>query len=184
MSTSNVRKIDVLEQFQSTLLKLANNWDLATQDIRMAVHRTQEHFKEERPAYWRHQIQLAERALTEAKDNLSRLRATVRPGDAPPATEAAQRVIKAEYRMRVCQDKERLARSWALEIEQRCEDLLGPLMHMTEHCQSYLPEAARELSVMVDLLHQYSDTRPASASQPVPPNTTGASDASGDAPIV
>ncbi len=163
MSTSNVRDIECLDSFKTGLIRLAADWDSATQEIRMSVHRIEEYFKQERPAYWRRQTQLAERYLTEAKDNLSRKRAATRPGDSAPATEAAQRVIRAERRLRVCQEKERVAKAWSIEMSQQCEELLGPLADMSEHCQTLLPEAARELGGLVEKLRLYAELGNASS---------------------
>ncbi len=161
MSTSNVRDIECLAEFRLALINLASNWNNSAQEIRTAVHRIDAYFQSERPAYWRHQTQLAERALSEAKDNLSRLRSQIRPGQAPPATEAAQRVIVLERRLRMCQEKERLAKTWSIEMSQQCDQLLGPLADVTEHCQTHIPEAARELGVLVDRLRAYAETRTA-----------------------
>ncbi len=160
MSTSNVRDIECLAKFRLGIVNLAADWNNVVQDVRAAVHRIDEHFRSERPAYWRHQTELAERSLTEAKDNLSRLRAEIRPGDAPPATEATQRVNKIERRLRLCQEKQRLAKAWSIEMSQQCDQLLGPLADMTDQCQTRLPEAARELGEIVDKLRQYAELDP------------------------
>jgi hypothetical protein len=157
VSTSNVRSIECLASFKTGLVKLASDWDSATQEIRAATHRINNYFQDERPAYWRQETQLAERRLSEARDVLSRLTAEIRPGDAAPATEAKQRVAKAKRRLQLCQEKERVAKAWAIKISQHCDELLGPLADMTEHCQTLLPEAARELGAIVDKLLAYAE---------------------------
>ena len=89
----------------------------------MMVHRAEAYFSHDRPAYWRRQTRLAERELTEAKDNLAQKRATIRPADRPAATEAAKRVKTAEQRSRECEAKQRQAKALAIEISQKCDDL-------------------------------------------------------------
>lgn len=162
MSTSNVRSIESLEELRVAMFDLASQWDGACGEVRQVIHRVLEHFREERPAYWRHQTRLAERELAEAKDNLSRMRAEIRPGDAPPATEAAQRVILAERRLRLCEEKMRLAKKWSIDISGRCDELLGPLANVAEQCQTSLPGAAVDLGRLIDQLRLYAD-------QPAPP---------------
>lgn len=156
MSTSNVRSIDALDEFRGGLLKLADGWERSTQELRLIVQRVQTHFCQDRPQYWRRQIQLAERSLTEAKDRLSLKQSVVRAGDRVPATEEKQQVQRSERRLRECQQKERLSRSLAIEITQHCDKLLGPLADISEHCESHLPTAATELAALITHLRDYA----------------------------
>jgi hypothetical protein len=157
VSTSNVRNIESLEAFHAGLVRLADDWDKTLQEIRMLVHRADTYFSSDRPAYWRRQTRLAERELTEAKDNLAQKRAAIRPGDRPAATEAAKRVRLAEQCLRECQAKQRKAKAWAIEISKQCDDLLGPLADVVEHCEVLLPSAAGELRVLIDQLRLYAE---------------------------
>jgi hypothetical protein len=127
------------------------------QELRMMVQRAESYFANDRPAYWRQQTTLAERDLNEAKENLARKLAVARPGDRPAATEARQRVRKAQARLDQCQAKQREARKWALEIAQQCDGVLGPLADVVEHCEVLLPAAARELQTLIDQLRRYAD---------------------------
>lgn len=157
MSTSNVRNIESLEAFHAGLVTLSGDWGKTLQEVRMMVHRAESYFAQDRPAYWRRQTQLAERELTEAKDNLSQKRAAIRPGDRPPATEAAKRVNLAEQRLRDCQAKQRAAKTWSIEISQQCDELLGPLADVVEHCEVLLPAAADELRSLIEHLRIYAE---------------------------
>ena len=157
MSTSNVRNIESLAAFHGGLNRLAGDWDKVLQEIRMMVHRTEDYFTHTRPAYWRDQTRLAERELNEAKENLSQKRASARSEDRPPATEAVQRVSKAERRLRLCQSKQRDAKAWAIEITQQCDEVLGPLADVAEHCDSLLPRAAQELASLIEQLRIYAE---------------------------
>ena len=92
MSTSNVRNIESLEAFHGGLIRLSSDWQKSLEEVRMLVHRAEQHFATDLPAYWRHQVQTAERELNEARENLAQKRAAIRPGDRPAATEATRRV--------------------------------------------------------------------------------------------
>ena len=131
----------------------------------MMVQRAEVYFAHERPAYWRTQIQQAERELAEAKENLSQKRATVRAGDRPAATEAAQRVKKAEQRLRACEAKLREAKKWAIEMSKQCDQVLGPLAEVVEHCEVLLPTAARQLRTLIDQLRVYAEQAKADGAQ-------------------
>lgn len=122
----------------------------------MLVQRAEEHFADVRPAYWRHQGQLAERELTEAKNYLSVKRASIRPEDRPAASEAFKRVRVAEARARLCEAKKRDAKKWSLEIGRQCDNLLGPLADLAQHCDVVLPTAAKELRGLIEQLKLYA----------------------------
>jgi len=123
----------------------------------MLVQRADAHFSEDRPRYWKQQTHIAERELNEAKDNLAQKRAAARPGDRPPATEASRRVQKMEGRLRDCQLKQKQAKAWSIEISHQCDQLLGPLADVAEHCELLLPAAANELRKMITELEKYAE---------------------------
>ena len=123
----------------------------------MLVQRAETHFSEDRPRYWKHQTQLAERALNEAKDNLAQKRAATRPADRPAATEASRQVQKMERRLRDGELKQKQAKAWSIEISHQCDQLLGPLADVVEHCELLLPAAANELRQMITELEKYTE---------------------------
>ncbi|QDT12532.1 hypothetical protein [Planctomycetes bacterium K23_9] len=157
MSESNVRDIESLAAFHAGLLKLSDNWDAVLQELRMAIHRADQYFADDRPRYWRRQIELAERELNEAKDNLSQKRAAVRASDRPAATEAVNRVNQAKRRLDLCREKSRLAKAIAVEISHECDVVLGPLADVSEHCDVLLPKAAGELKTLIEHLRRYAE---------------------------
>ncbi len=157
MANSNVRSIESLEAFHAGLTRLASDWGKSVQEIRMLVQRAASHFSEDRPRYWKQQTQLAERALNEAKDNLAQKRAAARPSDRPAATEAPRNVQKMELRLRHCELKQKQAKAWSIEISNQCEQLLGPLADVAEHCELLLPAAANELRRMITELEKYAE---------------------------
>ncbi len=155
--TSDVRSIDSLRELQAGLLALAERWDGSLQQIKFTIHRVEEHFRVAMPGYWAKQLRLAEQKLTEALDNLSRLRGTAGPDNAPAATEAKQRVNHCRRRLSLCEAKLRAARGIAAQIDQVSDDLLGPLAQGFQHVQVTLPGAARELAQLIALLDEYHD---------------------------
>ena len=157
MSASNVRNIDSLEVFHGQLVRLSSDWEKTLQEMRALIHRAEDHFDRQRPAYWRRQLQLAERELTEARDALSIKQSAARPQDRPAASEAAKRVQIAQQRARDCEAKVRLAKSVSIEIGQACDAVLGPLADVTEHCEVVLPEAARQLRTLIQQLRTYAE---------------------------
>ena len=170
MSSSNVRSIDSLAAFHGGLTKLSTDWDNVLQELRLHIQRIDSHFTQQRPAYWRHQVRVAQRELGEAREALSQKRAAVRPGDRPPATEAGKRVAVAQRRLRYCQQKEKISHGVATRIAQQCDAILGPLAEVTEHCEVGLPRAATELATLIQQLRAYTDQSAPPAARPSSPD--------------
>jgi hypothetical protein len=164
MSTSDVRSIDSLGQLRQTLLSLSSDWVDCLHQIKYAARRIEERFSMEIPGHWKHQVELAERSLTESLDNLSRYQ-TATSGVSAGDSEARLRVSKARRRLAFCQDKQRRARQLALTVQRACQDLAGPVAEVTMHSDVSLPAAAAELARMIDHLSRYAEIR----SEPLPP---------------
>jgi hypothetical protein len=157
LSASNVRSIESLESFHAGMMRLSSEWQKTVEEIRMLVQRAEDHFTNTRPSYWREQERIADRELAEAKNSLSIKRASVRPQDRPAASEATKRVRVAEARKRFCEDKKREAKKYSLEISRQCDNLLGPLADLAQHCDVALPVAAKELRGLIAQLKLYAD---------------------------
>lgn len=158
MSTSDVRSIESLQRLKAALLELSDDWNGTFQEVRVVIHRADEYFTSIVPTYWREQSRLADRELTEAKDELQRKQSAARAQDRPSALEAQKRVRRAKQRLDLCHQKRSLAKSVAIEMSQQCDELLGPLADMMEHSDNYLPAAAQHLGQLIDTLLKYADS--------------------------
>ncbi|MGB7329264.1 MAG: hypothetical protein WBD31_30565 [Rubripirellula sp.] len=157
MASSNVRSIESLQHFHDGLVRLSGDWDDTLQEVRMMVHRAEEYFSQDRPKYWRHQTELASRQLNESKDSLAMKRSAARAEDRPAATEAFARVQQCERRVRFCEAKVREAKAWSIQISQVCNEVLGPLADVAQHCEVGLPTAATELRGLIEQLKAYAE---------------------------
>jgi hypothetical protein len=157
VTQSDVRDLDSLDALRQAVERLADRMCLSSQSIHATLNRVDEHFSVNQVTYWRDQTRVAERELTSAQDQLSRKRSTVRPGDRVPATEEAKNVARWKNRLRLCQEKERLARRISIEIQQVCEKTRGPSAALTELGEVALPTAANRLLSLIDRLRAYQD---------------------------
>ena len=62
-----------------------------------------------------------------------------------------------ERRVRACEEKVRLSKSVAIKIGRECDQILGPLAEVAEHCDVVLPAAARELRTLIEQLREYAE---------------------------
>ncbi|MCO8123894.1 hypothetical protein NHH03_19265 [Stieleria sp. TO1_6] len=181
MSTSDVRNIDSLQRLRAGILTTADSWDKTLQEVRVVIHRAEEYYGDTVPSYWRQQAELADQELTAAQDHLHQKQSTASNSDSIVATDARKRVQRAKDRLRLCQEKKRLAKSLSIEIKHQCDEMLGPLADLTEHSNNLLPAAAIDLAALVDSLHRYAESagiapRPQDTPSPRPPSPTETND--------
>ena len=157
MNTSNVTNIDSIENFHRGLVKFSDELQVITEEIKLAVMKGEQAFGHDYPSYWRRQLQIAERSLSEARDQLAAKTSSVRNEDQPTASEEKKRVRRAEARLDLCNAKIRRAKHWAHQISRDCDQLLGPLSDVTNHCDSTLQQAAVDLRQLIDHLRAYTD---------------------------
>lgn len=172
MSTSDVRSIDSLVRLRHQLISLADDWTDCLHQIKYAARRIEERFTVELPGYWKHQVGLAERSLSQSLDNLSRLQSTS-SGPTPAATEAQMRVAHARRRLSLCQAKEKRSRQLALAVEQACQDISGPVAEVSMHSEVNLPAAAEELGRMIEHLSRYAELQVQPPAVPGPAKLRG-----------
>jgi len=157
MSASNVTNIEALETLHRGLLEFTEEVRNTLEELKSFTHKTDEAFSHQYPAYWRQQIISAEQKLNEAKDQLAAKTGAARPEDPPPATEERKRVRIAEQRLHLCQEKLQRTREWSLKISTECDQLLGPLSDVLDHCDSLLPQASGELRNLISQLRAYAE---------------------------
>jgi len=172
MSTSDVRSIDSLIRLRQTLISLSGDWADCLHQIKYAARRIAERFSVEMPAYWKHQVAIAERSL----DNLSRLQSTS-AGVSLRAAEARMRVAKVRRRLALCQQKEKRARQLALAVGQACEELNGPVAEVAMHAEVNLPAAAAELARLIDHLSRYAEIQSSPSDSPTATSSPQVTDA-------
>lgn len=176
MSTSDVRNIESLELLRSGILNLGDNWEKTLQEIRLAVHRADQYYSDTVPRYWRRQVELAEREMTQALDQLQQKQSAARASDRVSALEAQKRVATAKARLKLCREKQATAKRLKIEIGRLCDQMLGPLADMTEHSDNLLPAAASDLGHLLARLHEYTDASQLSSLPDAPLPDTSSSD--------
>ncbi|MCM2369556.1 hypothetical protein [Aporhodopirellula aestuarii] len=160
MSEADVHSIESLEDLHRAVVHLSEKLMLQGYQLRSIVTNAERHFSQECPSYWRGQLRRAEQHLSEALDRLSRKQSTLRSGDAVPATEEKKQVARWKARVRLCHERIDRARSVAVEMEQNCDKMKGPIADLMELAEVTLPQASRRLSSLIERLQAYQNNLP------------------------
>ncbi|SRR6056297_820280 len=157
---SHVRSIDALLELAQGLCELGEGFDRVVQDTQAALHQARAWLEEEQPAYWKHQIRLAEQQVSVAEDRLMQVASTTHASDRPPATVEKKQLTLARRRLAFCLRQYQAIRRHRGEVEQAIERLAGPLAEVEEWVSARLPAARGELQQMVEVLQRYNRAVP------------------------
>ncbi len=160
MSEADVRSIESLEELRLAVDRLSESLMLQGYQLGAVVRSAEQHFSQHYPQYWRSQLQRAELKLTESLDRLSRKQSTLRTGDQVPATEEKKQVAHWKARVRLCRDRIERSRTIAVEMEQNCEKMKGPIADLLELAEVSLPNASIRLAALVARLQAYQNNLP------------------------
>lgn len=153
----NVQSIDSLRELRVAVLELAAQFTELSFDLKSEVTRTIDWITVTAPQYWRHQLQLAERQLSEALDNLASMQATYGGRDKPAATEAKKRVTTLRRRVTLCNQRLQEIKRWSTEIERAANLMTTTSANLQQQAESELPKAASRLGAWIKSLDAYAD---------------------------
>ncbi|MBB3207934.1 hypothetical protein FHS27_003761 [Rhodopirellula rubra] len=162
MSEADVHSIESLGELHRAVDHLSERLMLQGYQLRAVVSNAERHFTQECPTYWRGQLRRAEQRLSEALDSLSRKQSTSRSGETVAATEEKKQVARWTTRVRLCHERIDRARTIAVEMEQNCDKMKGPIADLMELAEVTLPQASTRLSGLIARLEAYQNNLPPS----------------------
>jgi hypothetical protein len=174
----NVQSIDALRELRGATLTLAKSFGDLSFDLTTEVTRSMEWIHEIAPQYWRHQLQLAERRLSEALDNLASMQATVGGRDKPAATEAKKRVRMLKQRVTLCHERFQEIKKWSAEFERASNLMVTTCANLQQQSETELPKAAAKLATWIRALDVYAESSVSTTEPPITDATSNAGDLS------
>jgi hypothetical protein len=163
VSASSVRSIAALRELRLATLELAQRLGELGFDLRSESERAMSWIREDAPRYWRTELRLAQRRLSEAEDALAAMQSRARPAERPASSELRQRVAVARRRVDLCEARLRACKTAAIELDRYRERLVVAGMGLQHQAESQLPQAARRLGGWIEALDRYAETPPPSS---------------------
>ena len=117
-STARVSSIDALAAFREALIRFGDACADSVVSLQMESRRGAEWIEVERVAYWPAQARQASDDRKSAEINLERCEQAIRPSDRRSCYEQKKAVEQAKARMGLCEEKVRVVRKWAPQINQ------------------------------------------------------------------
>ncbi len=160
MSEVDVRSIESLAELRQAVDRLSDRLLQQGHQVRSVVGKAKQHFSQDYPVYWRGQLRRAEQRLSEARDRLSRKQSTVASGQSVPAADEKKEVARWKARKTLCRERIERSRAVAVEMEQDCEKMKGPIADLIELAEVALPNASLRLAKLIDRLQAYQNNQP------------------------
>ncbi len=160
MSDADVRSIESLDELRQAVDRLGERLLRQGHQVRAVVGRAEQHFARDYPVYWQSQLRRAEQRLSEARDRLSRKQSTAGSGSSAPATDERKEVARWKARKKLCRERIERARTVAVEMEQNCEKMKGPVADLIELAEVSLPNASVRLATLIARLQAYQNNLP------------------------
>ncbi|MCR9295880.1 MAG: hypothetical protein NXI32_24450 [bacterium] len=130
---ADVRSVEQLELLDERTSDFRARLLGEIENLQIELHRLTEWIESDASGYWREELNRANRAFVEARENLSRCMSYVREEERRPCTEEKKRVQRAKDRKQLCEEKLQIAKNAAVAWErarrlsqthvQRCRDL-------------------------------------------------------------
>ncbi len=158
MSEADVRSIEALIELQQAVDRLSDRLLQQGHQIRSMVGKAEQHFSQVYPVYWQGQLRRAEQRLSEARDRLSRKESVVGSGQFVPAADEKKEVALWKARKTLCRERIERSRRVAVEMEQNCEKMKGPIADLIELAEVSLPNASARLATLIARLQAYRAT--------------------------
>ncbi|TWT74285.1 hypothetical protein [Allorhodopirellula solitaria] len=155
MSEADVGSIQSLDELRRAVDRLGDRLLQQGHQVRAVINKSQHHFSQDYPVYWKRQLRLAEQRHSEALDRLSRKQSVVGAGQAVPAADEKKEVARWKARKGLCRQRLERTRTVAVEMEQNCEKMKGPIADLMELAEVTLPNASARLATLVARLQAY-----------------------------
>lgn len=152
---ARVTDLEVLRLLRSAMLTFEHDARESLEALRLEAQRGVG-WLEQMSRYWPAEVRRASDELQSARIALERCEMELRPEDRRSCYDEKRAVERARQRLRLCEEKVKLVRKWALEVGQQADDFRGDLGRLEHYLDSDVPRAATGLARMLDALAKYA----------------------------
>lgn len=153
---ANVANLEALTRFHASVIDFQHDLRDALTTLSLQTRRALDWIESDRTRYWPQAAREASDKVSEARIALERKELTLPSEDKPSAIQEKKAFEKAKRRLRLCEEKIQLARSWAVKARQEADDFQGALVKLTGFADADVPRALAALERMIEALDRYA----------------------------
>jgi hypothetical protein len=171
---ADVQAIDALQDWHNAVVLFRDEALDALGSINLEVRRAFDWIAEEGQA-WQREVREADRAVAQAKAELSRKKTPNFADRIPDTSVEEENLDRAKARLRFAEEQVDVCRKWAVRLPKMInEDYEGPARRLGNFLDLDLPAAIAHLGARIEALHRYTQVQPAAA-PPAPATPEGPS---------
>lgn len=157
MPQANVKATDAILAVKAAVLNFSKQTTDGLAEIDAEVRRTIDWLEHDRPAYWRERVRRAQDEVTQAKVELQRcLTFQASESHRPSCTEQKAALLKAQQRLRYCQEKQERVKHWRREAAHEMHEFQGRLTALATAADQDAPQAAALLDRVLRAVDAYA----------------------------
>jgi hypothetical protein len=155
MADARVTDVEALSRFQEQIGETRTALAAQVEAALQQMHRMTRWVEEDAPGYWTHQLVVAERRWTEAREALARCESRSRSSDTPACSSERKILHLWSERRKLCEAKLAVAKQTAIEWQRMVPELDRKIRSLDELVQSGLPQAHHRLGKILLPLRSY-----------------------------
>jgi hypothetical protein len=153
---AQVRSSDAIEAFSLALAKFADRVQTSLDSLDVDLRRSDSWIDHDRPSHWKRQVQDAQDALHEAKQELEHcLLVTSVDGQRPSCREQKAAVTHAKARLDYCRDKLEVVKKWQRTFTHDVMEFRGRLGQLRRALEQDVPQARAVLRKVIEHIEMY-----------------------------
>ncbi|MDP6445973.1 MAG: hypothetical protein QGG36_06795 [Pirellulaceae bacterium] len=154
--SANVNSIEVIRKFRAAMIEYDEDIRDALTMLQLEVRRAQDWIENDRALYWPEQVRNAGNAVVEARNALERCELELRPEEKRSCIDEKRKLERAKRRMRLCEEKVRVAKSWRIKFKQELDEFVASITKTSSFLEFDLPRAIALLERMSKALDRYT----------------------------
>ncbi len=158
--TANVRSIDAIREFRSSLITFSDDARNALASVEMELRRTRNWLERDQIPYWRTQIKKRNEQLSEARADLFRRRLSQSNSDAISDSDQKEAVKKMEARLRRAEQMLEKSKSWIPLLDHAIMEYHGRSVPLSDLLGGDVMNAIATLERMTRALDAYVANAP------------------------
>jgi hypothetical protein len=153
--SANVTSIDSLKSVKTALVQFCADVESALVAMELEARRPVEWIEQDRSRYWPQQARRASDLVQEARQALARREIRVSSEDRPSCYDEKKALDKAKRRLQLAEEKARLVRRWASEMQNATEDFATQIARLRTYLETDLTKAVAAAERMATALDRY-----------------------------
>lgn len=170
--SARVESIDAIRRFRELLAEFADGAGAALASVDAENRRARDWLEGELPRHWKHQIQLWDRRMGEARSALHRKNLQRTEGFAPDVTEEKKALKLAKDRLEEAQKKLEQIRRWVPQLQHAVSEYTGQSRALADAAGADMARSLERLDRMIDALDAYVSMPPPRANEAAASATT------------